>query len=203
MPQPSEPPRVIILNGGSSSGKSTIARALQARLPDPWLAFGVDDLIDAMPERMRPPEPGDPCEVVLGAGEAAGADRIVFTFTEDGGIELGNTFAELEAAYRAGLAAMVRAGARMIVDDVFLGGAGSQARTRHAFDGLPVLWAGVHCDVEAAAARERARLDRPLGMAASQAALVHRGVTYDVEVDTTSATPGECADVIAARLRNW
>src|SRR4029079_8988236 len=32
--------QVIVLNGGSSSGKSGIARCLQAILPDPWLAFG-------------------------------------------------------------------------------------------------------------------------------------------------------------------
>jgi chloramphenicol 3-O phosphotransferase len=41
--------RVIVLNGGSSSGKSTIARCLQDRLPSPWLVLGVDDLIGAMP----------------------------------------------------------------------------------------------------------------------------------------------------------
>jgi len=40
--------QVIVLNGGSSSGKSGIARCLQAVLPDPWLAFGTDTLIQAM-----------------------------------------------------------------------------------------------------------------------------------------------------------
>ena len=33
--------QVIVLKGGSSSGKSGIARCLQAVLPDPWLVFGV------------------------------------------------------------------------------------------------------------------------------------------------------------------
>jgi chloramphenicol 3-O phosphotransferase len=37
--------QVIVLNGGSSSGKSGIARCLQAILPDPWLAFGTDTLV--------------------------------------------------------------------------------------------------------------------------------------------------------------
>ncbi len=41
--------QVIVLNGGSSSGKSGIARCLQAVLPDPWLALGVDMLVQAMP----------------------------------------------------------------------------------------------------------------------------------------------------------
>jgi chloramphenicol 3-O-phosphotransferase len=44
---------VIVLNGGSSSGKSGIARCLQAILPDPWLAFGTDNLIQAMPTSLQ------------------------------------------------------------------------------------------------------------------------------------------------------
>ncbi|HYY17706.1 MAG TPA: chloramphenicol phosphotransferase, partial [Streptosporangiaceae bacterium] len=41
--------QVIALNGGSSSGKSGIARCLQSVLPDPWLSLGVDTLIEATP----------------------------------------------------------------------------------------------------------------------------------------------------------
>jgi hypothetical protein len=40
--------RVILLNGGSSSGKTGIARCLQAILPQPWIRLGVDDLVDAL-----------------------------------------------------------------------------------------------------------------------------------------------------------
>jgi chloramphenicol 3-O phosphotransferase len=45
--------QVIVLNGGSSSGKSGIARCLQTVLPEPWLVFGVDTLIQAMPAASR------------------------------------------------------------------------------------------------------------------------------------------------------
>lgn len=38
-------------------------------------------------------------------------------------------------------------------------------------------------------------------MAAAQADLVHRGVTYDLSVDTTRAESLACARVIAARVR--
>ena len=41
--------QVIALNGGSSAGKSGIARCLQSVLPDPWLSLGVDTLIQVMP----------------------------------------------------------------------------------------------------------------------------------------------------------
>lgn len=33
--------QVIVLNGGSSSGKSSIARSLQELLPDAWLSLSV------------------------------------------------------------------------------------------------------------------------------------------------------------------
>jgi len=36
---------VIVLNGVSSSGKTSIARCLQSMLTTPWLLLGIDDLI--------------------------------------------------------------------------------------------------------------------------------------------------------------
>lgn len=50
--------QVIVLNGGSRSGKSSIARALQDILPKPWLTFGVDVLNDALPGRGEDPGSG-------------------------------------------------------------------------------------------------------------------------------------------------
>ena len=41
--------QVIVLNGGSSSGKSAIVQCLQEILPDPWLSLSVDTLVQAMP----------------------------------------------------------------------------------------------------------------------------------------------------------
>jgi chloramphenicol 3-O phosphotransferase len=99
-----------------------------------------------------------------------------------------------------GVAATARAGARVVVDDVFLGGAGTQAEWRAVLDGLDVLWVGVRCDAAVAAGRELARGDRAVGMAASQAELVHRGVVYDVEVDTTHTESVDCARAIAAHV---
>ncbi|MFE9434100.1 chloramphenicol phosphotransferase CPT [Streptomyces sp. NPDC006640] len=172
---------VIVLNGGSSSGKSGIARCLQAVLPDPWLALGTDTLVDAMPAAMRASDTG-------------------IDFAPDGEVIVGPEFRTLEAAWIEGIAAMARAGARIIVDEVFLGGPASQRRWHDALHDLPVLWIGVHCDATVAAGRELARGDRPIGMAASQANTVHRGVTYDVEIDTSHTESIECARVIAARV---
>ena len=174
--------QVIVLNGGSSSGKSGIARCLQAVLPDPWLVLGVDMLIQALP-----------------ASSPMSATGI--EFAADGDIVVGPEFRALEAAWMAGVAAMARAGARIIVDDAFLGAAASQQRWQRALDALQVLWAGVMCDSAVAAGREIARGDRVTGMAAAQAILVHQGVAYDVQVDTTHTEALDCAREIAARVR--
>lgn len=177
---------MIILNGGSSSGKSEIVRCLQAVLPDPWLAFGCDSFVDALPARMRESE-----------------DDGGIVFAADGGVSVGDGFLALEAAWREGVVAMVRAGARVVIDDVFLGGAASQQRWRKAFgdlDEASVLWVGVRCDSAVAAGREAARGDRVPGMAAAQADVVHEGVVYDLNVDTTHTESPECARIIAARV---
>lgn len=169
---------MIVLNGGSSSGKSSLARSLQAALAEPWLTFGVDDFVNALPASLQDSDAG-------------------IEIAPDGGVSVGPAFRALDAAWTTGIAAMARAGAHVIIDDVFLGGPDSQGRWQRALGDLPVLWVGVHCDPATAAAREAARGDRVHGMAELQADLVHRGVTYDLEVDTTHTDPTECARVIA------
>ncbi|MEU8354067.1 chloramphenicol phosphotransferase CPT [Streptomyces sp. NPDC048845] len=173
--------QVIVLNGGSSSGKTGIARCLQAVLPDPWPVLGVDTLIETMAASLQSSDTG-------------------LLVTPDGGVSVGPEFRALEAAWRAGVAAMVRAGARVVVDEVFLGGAASQQRWREALAGLDVLWVGVRCESAVAAGRELARGDRVVGMAAEQAEPVHRGVVYDMEVDTTHTEALVCARAIAERV---
>ncbi|KQX91503.1 chloramphenicol phosphotransferase [Streptomyces sp. Root55] len=172
---------MIILNGGSSSGKTGIVRCLQAVLPDPWLAFGADSFVDAMPARMQASDAG-------------------IEIAADGRVSVGAEFRALEAAWGEGIVAMAGAGARIIVDEVFLGGAESQQRWQKALGGLAVLWVGVRCESDVAAGREIARGDRAWGMAASQADTVHQGVIYDLEVDTTRAESLVCARTIAAHV---
>jgi chloramphenicol 3-O phosphotransferase len=173
--------QVIVLNGGSSSGKSGIVRCLQAILPQPWISLSIDDLVDALP----------PALTDSGSG---------ITFGQTGDVSVGDDFRQIEAAWLTGIAAIARAGARVIIDDVFLRGAASQQRVRSQLEGLEVLWVGVRCDPEIAAGREIARGDRVHGMAASQAETVHQRVTYDIEVDTSHTESLDCARAIAAHV---
>jgi chloramphenicol 3-O phosphotransferase len=169
---------VIVLNGVSSSGKSSIARELQGLLPRPFLTFGVDTLVASLLPASSTHEPG-------------------IVFGSDGVVAVGHHFRQLEHAWYQGLAAIARDDVGVIIDEVFLGGRESQDRLRSALGGLPVVWVGVRCDLEVAVAREVARPERTQGMAASQAVIVHEGVRYDLQVDTTTSTSLECATTIA------
>lgn len=175
--------QVIVLNGGSSAGKSSIATCLQQQLDGTWLTLGIDDLIRALSHG-----PND-----RGAGGT-------LVFRPDGSIEAGEKFRTAAASWYEGLAAIARSGTGVIVDDVFLDGGQSQDQLRAAVEGLGVLWVGVHCDPSVAEARERQRPDRIVGLARDQAARVHHGVGYDVVVDTSHVSPDGCAQAIVAMV---
>lgn len=106
------PTDVIVLNGGSSSGKTTIARRLQEMLPGIWLSLGVDDLIAALP--------------------ASSGEDAPIAFGANGSVLMRESFRRAEAAWWAGVAAMARSGAGVIIDDAFLGGPASQADLVHS-----------------------------------------------------------------------
>ena len=173
-------PQVIVLNGGSSAGKSSITRALQRMLPGIWLTFGVDTFIEALPDQ--------------GHSLRAG-----ITYHRDGSITFSPEHRALESSWYAGLSGMARAGAHLVLDEVLLSGGVGQERLRSTFSDVNVTWVGVRCDPDVAASREAERADRVEGMARRQALSVHSGVIYDFEVNTTNRSTEECAKDIA----NW
>jgi chloramphenicol 3-O phosphotransferase len=170
--------QVIVLNGGSSSGKSSISRALQDVLPGLWLTFGTDVLAEALPGRGDDPRSG-------------------LVLEPDGTVTVKPEFRAVEEIWYEGLAVMAGRGAFLILDEVFLAGGAGQQRLRGLLGDVDVLWAGVHCDPLVAADREAGRPDRVRGMAMAQAVAVHAGVVYDVEVDTTDCPAIACARRIA------
>lgn len=173
--------QVIVLNGGSSSGKSSIARALQGVLPEIWLTFGTDVLAEALPGRGDDPRSG-------------------LVLEPDGTVTVKPEFRAVEAIWYQGLAVMASRGAFLILDEVFLAGGAAQKRLQTLLGHLDVLWVGVHCDPMVAANREAGRPDRVRGMAMTQAIAVHAGVVYDVEVDTTDRSAVTCARRIAEAI---
>ena len=149
------------------------------------MTLGIDDLIRAISH--------EPTDTTAGG---------TLEFTSDGSVVVRAAFRRAEAGWSEGLAAMARAGTGLIIDEVFLGGGESQARLRRALEGLSVIWVGVRCQPAVAEARELQRRDRNIGLARDQAERVHRGVSYDVVVDTSGTAPDECSSAIVAWLND-
>lgn len=109
--------------------------------------------------------------------------------------------AALRSAIRASCIAFAEAGFDLIVDGILPYGNAAQIDEALAgFRKFRLCYVGVHCDLHVLEEREKARPDRKPGWARRQAADLHAGQRYDVEVDTTSRSADECARRIAEFL---
>jgi chloramphenicol 3-O phosphotransferase len=172
---------VLALNGGSSAGKTTLARKLQSSFGGSWLLVGIDLLMWTLPAEMV----GDP-----------GGMQII-----DGEIQRGAEFMRLYAGFQKAVASLVSNGIDVILDEVLLHGSEDQRRWDTALGNLPVCWVAVRCDPDTAGRREQERGDRPLGIARTQAASVHRGVRYDMELDTSVTSVVDSVNMLADGVR--
>jgi chloramphenicol 3-O phosphotransferase len=178
-------PRVVILNGPSSSGKTTLATAFRdqrAAVGDFWFITGVDDFLAKLPSEWQ--------SVGLDSGPYA-ADGIRFERTDRGlEIRVGSVGQQLFRAYQSGVAAAAGVGLNVIVDEVTLTRTSWEDWTT-TLAGLHVVWVGVRCSLEVAEQRERLRPERYAGLARAQAEVVHRFPHYDFEIDTTTRSENE------------
>ena len=190
-------PDVILVNGPSSAGKTTLCRALQAALDAPYLVTGFDDFVFmAAPRYWRGADTGR--QDTRDAWTAQGVEMVT-TSAPGAPLEVtarfGPVFRRLIDGIAPAVRALVDSGNRVILDHV-LHDATMADGCRRAFAGLDVFAVGVTCPIEVLEARERARGDRVLGRARGLASVVHGFLDYDLVVDT-GALP---ADAAAARV---
>lgn len=180
----------IVLNGSSGSGKSSIASALQKRWPRPLQVTGIDTFLASQSARFF-------------VGDGSGFTWVPTTVDGEPAFEilLGPLGLGMVRASHAYWAACAQAGLDQVIDDVWLVPE-QPAGLQDALVGANTIWVGVHCPLPILEQRERERGDRTIGTARGQHGRVHRFRTYDLEVDTSIATPDECAEAIIAAVRN-
>ncbi len=162
---------ILMLNGVSSAGKTTLARALQARMPQPWYLMGNDVFFDMLPEKFCKDDwPEAECQALEMMARTA---RL---FSETGRSVI------LDTVY---LSCMKR--------DCF-------SLLRDMLVDFPLYIVHVVCPEEEIARRERARGDRQLGQGAWQLSRLLPRTGYDLTVDTFAQTPEENAEVIVRFL---
>ena len=182
---------LIILNGCSSAGKSSIARRLQDSLEEPHLLIGIDHFFPMVPRRMFP-MPGRTHEV---------SEGFYFEKSVGGGEQLrcGSFGRKTIAAYHQAVAAIARMGVGLIVDDVVLDDE-MRLDWLGALRDVEGYLVGVHCALDELERRERARGNRMVGAARVQFDQVHSKMIYDVEVDTSTNDADSCAEEICRAL---
>jgi chloramphenicol 3-O phosphotransferase len=180
-------PTIIILNGVGSAGKGSIARALQGIAAAPFLHVQMDSFIAMLPQASF----GRPDGLVFETIEEEGRPAVV--------IKSGRLVQGALRGMRCAISAMAAEGLNLIVDEVMLD---PQVRAEYAdlLSSHIVHHVAVLASLEVLEARERQRGDRLIGLARWQYPRVHRGMSYDLEVDTSAATPGECAELIRVRF---
>ncbi|MBA4047937.1 MAG: chloramphenicol phosphotransferase [Sphingomonas sp.] len=177
----------LFLNGCTSAGKTSIARALQDLLDPPHLRLGIDDAFALLPTKLH-----------------NHADGFFFDTDARGEIRLnhGPVGLSLLRAHARMAAVLAKGAAGVILDEVVL-----EPVLRDDWDqalaGCAVFKVGVHCALPELERRERERGDRLIGQARGQFGLVHAGMSYDLEVDTTSASPADVAAQIADAYLRW
>jgi chloramphenicol 3-O phosphotransferase len=186
--------QIVILNGAPRSGKSSIVHAIQETFPGVWLNLGVDVFVrHVTPKRLKPGVGLRPGEREHRAGPLVPA---------------------LYAAMYESIAAHSRQGFNVAVD------VGHHSDFRDALadcarrlEGLPVLFVGVRCPIDAIMARRNAGQKGREGQYAVGTAEdpvpepvrrwqeeVHVPGVYDLEVDTGALDPQACAEVIRRRI---
>jgi chloramphenicol 3-O phosphotransferase len=182
--------KIIILNGTSSAGKSSIVHALQEIMDEPYLEAGFDKFLWMLPAKfLKRPLYLDVLdyEPVFSGGEPRRAlrpRRIGF---------------QLVAGMHRAVAALAQAGNNVILDHLLVEPGWVEDCAR-LFSDYWALMVGVRCPLAVIIERESQRGDRTPGIAPGHYDLVHAYTQYDLEVDTSLLSAVDCAAVIKQRI---
>ncbi len=180
---------IIFLNGASSSGKTSLARELQAQLSDYYLYFGMDAFIDTMPAKSNCFDGTLKCDgfywedVILPNG---GSGKLVAS---------GEFGVKIEESFRIVVKTLLDCGHNLIIDNV-IDGKDEMLIWKGLLAGHDSCYVGLTCSLETLMERENERNERVIGSAAEQYFRTHVGVEYDIVIDTGAESRQACARLI-------
>src|SRR5262249_1130644 len=166
-----EPGKIILINGASSAGKSTLAHSLQQKMREPFLHWSFDHLRKSYVLPMARIQSRDLDWAFMRPAVFDGFHRAVPAFVNAGNNLIVDHIIEQE---------------QWLADLVLL---------LAPFD---VFFVGLHCPLPDLERRERERGNRRPGEARRDFYTVHRFTEYDLEIDATQPTDGNVARLIAA-----
>lgn len=194
--------QIVILNGVSRSGKTSIAAVIQDTFPGIWMNIGADAHIKCTPPAYRPGVGLRPQQAVA-SNEVPG--RVPLTTLE-------RHLPTLYAALYESVAAHARLGLNVVMDvshhEEYSDPQSILSDCARRLAGLPVLFVGVRCPLDVVWERREAtwgqKCDEVDEDVAASVRLgieaVHAHGGYDLEVDTSVLNSDECAERIRTRL---
>lgn len=168
-------PKLILLNGTTSAGKSSIVKCLREKLQQPYLEMGLDKFLYMLPDQYLKQPLWDQ---VWGHSTCVG--------------ELGN---RLMSGMHHSWLTMMKSENLVIADHVLIEKKWA-AELAELFYDQPAYFIGVQCPLEITEKREAERKDRTLGSARTQHSVVHQWTHYDFTVDSSVVNPEQCAEKI-------
>jgi chloramphenicol 3-O phosphotransferase len=174
--------RIVVLNGVGSVGKSTLARAVQARAQVPFLHVAMDEFLEMLPTALQD-HPDGICYHRNATGVA---------------VTVGPVGKRLMSGMLDCVAALAAAGNDLIFDTVMDRSEVQICRMKYA--AFAPCFVGLTAPLAVLEAREVARGDRDVGLAREQLGKVHVGVDDDLTLDMASLTSDEAALVLCERF---
>lgn len=171
---------IIFINGTSSSGKTSLLKALQKKLQEPYLDMGIDKFIWMLPSRYL--------------------DRPLWDEVLGKALHAGPVGLSLFSGMHHAIAAAASRGNNVIADHALVEKAWVD-ECASLFAGMNAYLIGLYCPLEVLEQREKDRKDRTLGQARLQFDVIHKYTKYDLELDTSKLTTEVCADNVIERLK--
>jgi chloramphenicol 3-O phosphotransferase len=167
--------RLLILNGTSSAGKSSLIKEFVRLAPQLYLKHGIDQTLNFLPDHyFKQPL----WNTVMGKSNEAGplGDAMMCAMNSSNRVLLEKGFSVIAD--------------HVIISDLWL----DHAKTE--FKNFDAYLIGIHCRKDIIAQRELERKNRTLGSAILQYDVVHKNRNYDLIIDTSDITPTEGAESI-------
>lgn len=184
---------VIILNGPSGSGKSSIQKEFQyLMMPNLWIKTGIDTLFDApmptiTPENMNFWQSPNPIRWVETSQDAQGNNVITLFVGEQG--------EKVAYAMNSAIAAYAKSGCNVIVDYIAYKQEWFEDLQKK-LDGIKTYYVAVEIPLEVLEQREAARGTSPKGHARSHYFTVYGNKKYDLTINSGTQSAKEIAQQI-------
>lgn len=173
----------MLLNGTSSSGKTSISTELIDQKGIPFHHLAIDDFFDNYNDFVNKKLPNKlPREI---------NPHVVSQIVED----------SILTMYYSTVKLFSEIGLNVIVD-IVIDNDKRFNKCLDVFSEQPVLFVGILCSKEELMRREEIRGDRNIGLASSQFDNVYRFNEYDLEVNTEELNPIECAKEILSFIKH-